>query len=110
MHAGKLSVAIRDSAVFSRLDATSGVVLELDRKRYYMLNETGTALLELLPEGTPRPFEELLDTLAEEFEVDRKALAEDIAQYLLELEGWQVVTLQRAADPPNDAPPSSDRP
>ncbi len=36
------------SVVFTRLDETEGVLLHLDTKRYYSLNETGAYLWELI--------------------------------------------------------------
>jgi len=39
------------SLVFTRLDDTESVLLHLDTKRYYTLNETGTRIWELLQQG-----------------------------------------------------------
>ncbi len=39
------------SIVFTRLDETEAVLLHLDTKRYYSLNETGAHLWELLEDG-----------------------------------------------------------
>ena len=39
------------SLVFTRLDDTEAVLLHLDTKRYYTLNETGTHIWELLQQG-----------------------------------------------------------
>jgi hypothetical protein len=39
------------SLVFTRLDETEAVLLHLDTKRYYTLNETGTRIWELLQQG-----------------------------------------------------------
>lgn len=39
------------SLVFTRLDDTEAVLLHLDTKRYYTLNETGTRIWELLQQG-----------------------------------------------------------
>jgi hypothetical protein len=40
------------SVVFTRLDAAEAVLLHLETKRYYSLNETGARLWELLQTGT----------------------------------------------------------
>ncbi len=39
------------SLVFTRLDDTEAVLLHLDTKRYYTLNETGTRIWELLQQS-----------------------------------------------------------
>jgi hypothetical protein len=39
------------SLVFTRLDATEAVLLHLDTKHYYTLNETGARIWELLQQG-----------------------------------------------------------
>lgn len=41
------------SVVFTRLDATEAVLLHLETKRYYSLNETGARVWELVQEGRP---------------------------------------------------------
>lgn len=41
------------SVVFTRLDAAEAVLLHLETKRYYSLNETGARLWELLQAGKP---------------------------------------------------------
>ena len=39
------------SLVFTRLDASEAVLLHLDTKRYYTLNDTGARIWELLQQG-----------------------------------------------------------
>jgi hypothetical protein len=39
------------SLVFTRLDETEAVLLHLDTKRYYTLNETGARIWELMQQG-----------------------------------------------------------
>jgi hypothetical protein len=53
------------SLVFTRLDDTEAVLLHLDTKRYYTLNETGTRIWELLQQG--RCAQEIIQALQTDF-------------------------------------------
>ncbi|MCI0435630.1 MAG: PqqD family protein [Gemmatimonadetes bacterium] len=56
------------------------VLLDLDRTRYWGLDETGTRIWELLVDGLP--FDRLVDRLAEEYDADREQLAEDARRFI----------------------------
>lgn len=61
------------SLVFTRLDDTEAVLLHLDTKRYYTLNETGTRIWELLQQG--RSAQEIVQTLQDDYAVtDEEAM------------------------------------
>jgi hypothetical protein len=61
------------SLVFTRLDDTEAVLLHLDTKRYYTLNETGTRIWELLQQG--RCTQEIAQTLQDGYAVtDEEAM------------------------------------
>jgi hypothetical protein len=51
MLASEIILHPHPSLVFTRLDDTEAVLLHLDTKRYYTLNETGTRIWELLQQG-----------------------------------------------------------
>ena len=61
------------SLVFTRLDETEAVLLHLDTKRYYTLNETGTRIWELLQQG--RCAQEIVQALQDNYAVrDEEAM------------------------------------
>ncbi len=61
MLASEIILHPHPSLVFTRLDDTEAVLLHLDTKRYYTLNETGTRIWELLQQG--RCAQEIAQTL-----------------------------------------------
>jgi len=61
------------SLVFTQLDDTEAVLLHLDTKRYYTLNETGTRIWELLQQS--RSAQEIALALQDNYAVtDEEAL------------------------------------
>ena len=61
------------SLVFTRLDDTEAVLLHLDTKRYYTLNETGTRIWELLQQS--RSAQEIAQALQDNYAVtDEEAM------------------------------------
>jgi hypothetical protein len=61
------------SLVFTRLDDAEAVLLHLDTKRYYTLNDTGTRIWELLPQG--RSAQKIAKALQDDYAVtDEEAL------------------------------------
>jgi hypothetical protein len=64
------------SLVFTRLDDSEAVLLHLDTKRYYTLNETGTRIWELLQQG--RCANEIIQGLQDDY-----ALTDEEAMPLL---------------------------
>jgi hypothetical protein len=61
------------SLVFTRLDETEAVLLHLDTKRYYTLNDTGARIWELLQQG--RCAQEIALALQEDYAItDEEAM------------------------------------
>lgn len=61
------------SLVFTRLDDAEAVLLHLDTKRYYTLNETGSRIWELLQQG--RCTQEIARSLLNDYAVtDEEAM------------------------------------
>lgn len=59
------------------------VLLDLESERYFGLNQTGARVWQSLSEG--RATEEIIASLAEEFEVARSQLDRDVHELLEEL-------------------------
>jgi hypothetical protein len=59
---------VHPAVVFTPLDDQEGILLHLDTKRYYSLNETGRRIWELASQG--RTSTEIARTLTHEYAVD----------------------------------------
>jgi hypothetical protein len=71
------------SLVFTRLDDTEAVLLHLDTKRYYTLNETGTRIWELLQQG--RSTQEIVQALQEDYAVTDEEVIPVLLTFVEEL-------------------------
>lgn len=71
------------SVVFTRLDITEAVLLHLETKRYYSLNETGARLWELVQEG--KPLTGMVEALQAEYAVDSAPAMAAILAFVEEL-------------------------
>jgi len=71
--------------VFTDLDDGSAVILHLETKYYYSLNDTGCFLWKLLdrPEGASEG--ELADELHENYDVEPDRAREDVVEFIKEL-------------------------
>jgi Coenzyme PQQ synthesis protein D (PqqD) len=75
----------KDDVVFTDLDDGSAVLLHLESKFYYSLNETGCFLWKLLDTEEGIDEEGLLKGLCENFEVDPGRAEKDISEFITEL-------------------------
>jgi Coenzyme PQQ synthesis protein D (PqqD) len=62
------------AVIYTPLDATEAILLHLETKRYYTLNETGRRIWELASSG--QPAEEIGTALAAEYEVTPESAGE----------------------------------
>lgn len=67
--------------LLTELDDGTGVVLHLDTKLYYTLNETGVFVWKAL-EAEPQPAERLASALCHTFEVEQAQATLDLAAVL----------------------------
>jgi hypothetical protein len=67
-----------------------GVVLHLRERRYFSVSETGLVLLDSLQQ--PRSFDQLVDRLLGEYEVDRETAARTTRAFLDQCLAAAVVT------------------
>ena len=84
------------SVVFTRLDAAEAVLLHLETKRYYSLNETGALLWELAQEG--KPLAGMAETLQAEYTVDSASAMAAILAFVEELYQEGLVQTRPSAD------------
>ena len=57
-----------------------GVVLHMGTRTYFTVTETGLTILEALT--TPKSFDQLVDAITAEYEVDRPKAAESVQKFL----------------------------
>jgi hypothetical protein len=75
--------------VIAKLVGTEMVLLDYDRGIYYGLNPVGARVWQLLSEG--EAVEEIVERLADEYDVSRETLESDIATLLRELAAKELV-------------------
>jgi len=57
-----------------------GVALHLGSRRYFTVTETGLSILQAL--DTPRPFDEIVDCITAEYDIDREHAATSVRAFL----------------------------
>jgi hypothetical protein len=72
---------LHPKCLLTELDDGTGVVLHLDTKLYYTLNETGVFVWRML-DAAPLDRDALLERLTEEFEVEVERARTDLAGIL----------------------------
>ena len=75
----------REEVVFTDLDDGSAVILHLETKYYYSLNDTGCFLWKLLDQAEGASESELADQLHENYDVDLGRAKEDVVEFINEL-------------------------
>ena len=73
------------SVVFTDLEDGSAVLLDLDSKFYYSLNETGCFMWQIFEDKQVIPIQELLANLVEEYEVTEEDARKDIEEFIGDL-------------------------
>jgi len=75
----------REDVVFTDLDNGTAVLLNLETKYYFSLNETGCFLWKILDKPAGASEAELVTELTREFDVDPERAKADIADFVKEL-------------------------
>ena len=91
-----LSVNIADSVVFTDLDDGTGVLLELDSKVYFSLNETGTFLWQECEDKEKVSVHALIERVCEEFEVETSRATDDVEGFIASLVDQKLISLEGA--------------
>ena len=81
----KKAYKAREDVVFTDLDDGSAVVLHLQTKYYFSLNETGTFLWKLLEREEGASEKDLINELCEAFDVEEQKAKADIDEFLIDL-------------------------
>jgi glutathionylspermidine synthase len=79
-----------DHIVFSQLDETEGVLVDLNAKRYYTLNETAIFVWRLLEKKLPA--DEIVRQLTDDYEVTTEQATASVNHLLSELARRNLLT------------------
>lgn len=77
------------AVIFTPLDDNEGILLHLDTKQYYTLNESGRRIWEMAAQGQSTA--EIARALSREYLVDEAAARRHIDALLTELVGEQLI-------------------
>lgn len=72
-----------------------GIVLHLDTRRYFSVNETGLLILEAL--FYPQSADELVETVLERYDAAPEYVRECIVQFLAHCQGGELIVRQDTA-------------
>ncbi len=72
----------REDVVFTDLDDGSAVLLHLESKYYYSLNETGSFLWKLMEKAEGISEEEMIKELCENFDVKEGKAKQDVDEFI----------------------------
>jgi len=78
-----------DHIVFTEFDDSEGILVDLNTKKYYQLNETAMLIWKGLEEGLA--MEEIAERLASEYEVTPVAARENVEHLLNELSNYRLI-------------------
>jgi hypothetical protein len=81
--------AVPDHVVSTSFDSSDGVLIDLNAKRYYKLNETGMLIWTALEEGTDRSA--VIDRIVARYDVTPEKAAASLARFLQELSALEVL-------------------
>ncbi|MDA2916240.1 PqqD family protein [Nitrospinae bacterium AH_259_B05_G02_I21] len=84
-----------DEVVYTDLEE-GAVLLHLETRFYYSLNEVGQAVWRLL--DSAENLEDMLEKLAEEYEVDGQSAKDSVSRFLQELEREKLALPHREAE------------
>lgn len=73
------------AVVFTDLEDGSAVLLDLDSKFYYSLNETGCFMWQIFEDRQVTPIQDLLDDVIKEYEVAEEDAQKDIEDFIGDL-------------------------
>ena len=82
---GEKRIKLNPAIVFTDLEDGSGVLLDLDSKFYYSLNETGCFMWKAFEKKGDLDANKLADILTKEYEIGVKEAEQDVEEFLSSL-------------------------
>lgn len=94
-------LGVSEGVLYRPVDDRGGILLDLDRRRYFALDTVAARAWEVL--ATTGSLERTIDVLLGEFDADRDALAHDMAELCQEFvaAGWLIHGGATASRPPS---------
>ena len=86
---GSVEMTPYDHIVFTEFEGGEGVLVDLDTKKYFQLNETAMFVWRRLEGG--KGVEEIASELAEEYDVTPERAAESVRRLLENLRSFKLV-------------------
>ena len=78
--------------VFTKLDNDDSVLLHLNSKDYYALNETATIICKHLDDGSS--MREIVEGLSNRYDVDPQTARQHVGQFLTQLQEQDLIELR----------------
>jgi hypothetical protein len=89
-------IKAQEAVVFTDLDDGSAVLLHLDNKFYYSLNETGSFMWQLIEKsGGSITMEQLIEALCGQFDVNPEQARADVREFIEDLTKEGLVTVKQ---------------
>ena len=82
---GEKRIKINPAVVFTDLEDGSAVLLDLDSKFYYSLNETGCVMWKVFEKKGEAESNNLVKALVQEYEVGEKQAEQDVEEFITSL-------------------------
>ncbi|MDI7266639.1 MAG: PqqD family protein [Myxococcota bacterium] len=92
---GARRVALRRSVAYAAIDDREGVILDIERRRHYLLNEAASLLIGILDADGESDVETLVERLVHEYAVGRRRAAEHVEDMLAEMDRRGLVRITR---------------
>jgi Coenzyme PQQ synthesis protein D (PqqD) len=81
-----------DHIVFTEFDGTEGILVDLNTKRYYQLNETAMLIWKSLEKGLAPSA--IADQIVASYEVTPEAALQNVEQTLKDFETYRLIGIQ----------------
>ncbi|EHK2389211.1 lasso peptide biosynthesis PqqD family chaperone [Clostridium perfringens] len=65
------------------------IMMDLDKGKYFMLNETGSAIWDTINE--PKSVSEIIESIIKEYDIDRETCESKVLEYLEKLRHEEIV-------------------
>ncbi|MCX0404341.1 lasso peptide biosynthesis PqqD family chaperone [Clostridium perfringens] len=65
------------------------IMMDLDKGKYFMLNETGSAIWDTINE--PKSVSEIIESIIKEYDIDRETCESTVLEYLEKLRHEEIV-------------------
>jgi hypothetical protein len=82
-------LAPQDHVVFTEFDGTAGILVDLNTKKYYQLNETATLIWKGIEKGLPAT--SIANEIVRDYEVTPEAALQNVEKAVKEFETYKLI-------------------